>query len=262
MIPEFMVSAGLAGVMLAMMTGPLGALIVWRRMAYFGEAMAHATMLGIGLSLMMGINPALGVSALCLLLALLLARLQPQRLLASDTLLGIVSHGSLALGLLLVSLSAEPRMNLEAFLFGDLLSLTHPDLLKIGILATGVLTALALSWSSLVSITVQDELAQIEGVRVGLMNTLFLCLVAITIALGIQLLGVILITAMLIMPAATARRVSRSPEQMALLAVAVGCAGVVAGLALSWFADTPTGPSIISANLMLFSLGWLLPKKL
>ncbi len=248
--------------MLALITGPLGSLIVWRRMAYFGEAMAHATMLGIGISLLLELSPALGVTLLCLLLALLLARLQPQKFLASDSLLGIVSHGSLALGLLLVSLSSQPQMNLEAFLLGDLLSLTHRDLVKITLLTAGVLTALALSWSSLVAITVQEELAQIEGVRVGQVNTLFLCLVALTIALGIQLLGVILITAMLIMPAATARRMSRSPEQMAVLAIVLGCSGVVLGLALSLFADTPTGPSIISANLLLFGLSWLLPKRL
>ena len=260
MIPGFMLWAGLAGMMLALMTGPLGSLIVWRRMAYFGEAMAHATMLGIGLSLLLKLNPSLGVTLLCLLLALLLARLQPQRLLASDTLLGIVSHGSLALGLLLVSLSPQPQINLDAFLFGDLLSLDQGDLIGIGVLTTLVLTALSLSWRSLVSITVQEELAQIEGIRVGLLNTLFLCLVAITIALGIQLLGVILITAMMIMPAATARRLSRSPEQMAVLAVVFGCVGVLLGLTLSLLADTPTGPSIISANLLLFGVSWLLPQ--
>lgn len=261
MIPAFILHAGLAGMLLAVMAGPLGSLIVWRRMAYFGEAMAHATMLGIGLSLLFNVNPAIGVGLVCLLLALLLARLQPQRLLASDTLLGIVSHGTLAMGLLLVSLSAQPQVNLDAFLFGDLLTVSRRDLLGIAALAIVVLTVLGLCWRSLVSITVQEELAQIEGIPVGLINTLFLCLVAITIAMGIQLLGVILITAMMIMPAATARRLSRSPEQMAVIAIVIGCAGVALGLALSFVADTPTGPSIISANLLLFASSWLFPQR-
>jgi zinc transport system permease protein len=261
MIPGFIVSAAVAGLLLAVMAGPLGSLIVWRRMAYFGEAMAHATMLGIGLSLVLSINPAIGVVLVCLLLALMLAKLQPRGLLASDTLLGVVSHGALALGLLLVSLSSQPQINLDAFLFGDLLTVSHQDLAYIAIMAALVLVVLSLCWQALVSITVQEELAQIEGINVAFFNTLFLCLVAITIALGIKLLGVILITAMMIMPAASARRMARSPEQMALIAVVFGCLGVLLGLALSFMIDTPTGPSIISANLLLFALSLLLPQR-
>ena len=261
MVPGFIVSAAVAGLLLALMAGPLGSLIVWRRMAYFGEAMAHATMLGIGLSLVLSINPAIGVVVVCLLLALLLAKLQPQGLLASDTLLGVVSHGSLALGLLLVSLSSQPQINLDAFLFGDLLTVNRQDLTYIAMMTALVLLVLSLCWQSLVSITVQEELAQVEGINVAFINTLFLCLVAVTIALGIKLLGVILITAMIIMPAASARRISRSPEQMAVMAALLGCLGVLLGLGLSLMIDTPTGPSIISANLLLFALGLLLPQR-
>jgi zinc transport system permease protein len=261
MIPGFVINALAAGILLALMAGPLGSLMVWRRMAYFGEAMAHATMLGIGLSLLFNVNPAIGVTLVCVLLALLLAKLQPQGLLASDTLLGIMSHGTLAMGLLLVSLSSQSQLNLDAFLFGDLLTVSQRHLLTIAALTALVLTVLALCWPALVSITAQQELAQIEGINVTFINTLFLCLVAITIALGIQLLGVILITAMMIMPAASARRLARSPEQMAIIAMVLGCLGVLLGLGLSFLIDTPTGPSIISANLLLFTLSWLLPQR-
>lgn len=260
-MPVFVIHAGLAGLMLACLTGPLGSLIIWRRMAYFGETMAHTTMLGIGLSLSFGVNPYVGVTLVCILLALLLARLQAVGSLSSDTLLGIMSHGALALGLLVVSLSDQPRINLDVFLFGDLLTVSRSDLLLIAMLCVGVLSILAFFWRDLVSITVQEELAAVEGVKVPFLNTLFLCMVALTIALGIKLLGVILTTAMLIIPGATARRLSQSPEQMAGLAIACGSLGVIGGLTLSMVADTPTGPSVISANMLLFGLSWLLPQR-
>lgn len=258
-MPGFLIEAAIAGLLLAALAGPLGSMVIWRRMAYFGETLAHATMLGIGLALLLGFSPFIGVVAVCVGLGLLLARLQSSGQLAPDALLGIFSHGALALGLLLVSLSPQRGAMLESFLFGDLLTVATGELITLGLMAVAILAALAWQWKALVSVTVQPELAQVEGINPNRVNAWFMCLVALTIVAGIKMVGVILVTAMLIIPAATARRFSSSPEQMAGLAAVLGGVGVLCGLALAFALDTSTGPSIVSANLVLFFLSRVVP---
>ena len=255
MFDDFFARALVGGVGVALAIGPLGCFVVWRRMAYFGDSIAHSALLGIVLGVALGIDLNAGIVIACVGLALLLFLLEQQRRLATDTLLGILAHGSLALGLVALGFVETVRVDLMSYLFGDVLAVTNRDLIWIYGGGAAVLGATVLIWRPLLAITVHEELARAEGVRVGLVRVAFTLLIALTVAIAMKIIGLILIVALLIIPAATARRLARSPGQMALLASVAGAAAVVGGLhgSLAW--DTPSGPSIVVAALALFVLG-------
>ncbi len=251
---EFMIRALLAGVGVAAVAGPLGAFVVWRRMAYFGDTLAHSALLGIALGILADINLNLAVVLCCLLLSLLLVSLQRKRLIATDTLLGIMAHSALSLGMVAISFLPDVRIDLTGYLFGDLLAVTREDLYWIyggGALVVGLLIKL---WTPLLAITVDEELAQVEGVPVARVRLALMLLVGIVIAVAMKIVGVLLITSLLIIPAAAARRLSRTPEQMALRASAIGAVAVCLGLGASYQWDTPAGPSVVVSAALLFLL--------
>lgn len=256
-MPDFLLLALLAGLGVALTTGPLGAFVVWRRMAYFGDTLAHSALLGTVLGIVLQILPALAVMVVCLALALLLVLLQRQRQLAVDTLLGIMAHSCLALGMITIALFPSVQVDIEALLFGDLLAVTTRDIVLIAAVALGVLVGLWLLWRPLLAITVHEDLARVEGVPVTAVRTALMLMVALTIAVAMKAVGALLVTALMVIPAATARRFSRTPEQMACGAALCGMAAVVGGLALSWHLDTPAGPSIVIAAACLFAAGLL-----
>ncbi len=251
---DVMLQAILAGLGVALVAGPLGAFVVWRRMAYFGDTLAHSALLGVALSLWLQINPGLAVTLVCLLIAVGLLALQDQLALAADTLLGILSHSSLALGLIALYLIPGARINLEGILFGDLLAVTPRDTAMIWAVALGVLLLTAWLWRPLLSVTVHEDLARVEGTRVGLVKTVLMLSLALVIAIAMKVVGVLLITALLVIPAATARRFATTPASMAVLGAALGALAVAGGLAGAWFADTPAGPSIVLCAGLLFLL--------
>lgn len=257
---DFLYYALAAGLGIAAVAGPLGSLMVWQRMAYFGDTLAHGALLGVAMGLWFSFNNDLAVLLGCLALAGLLMTLQELHLLATDTLLGILSHSALALGLVAVALIPNARINIEGLLFGDLLAITRSELSAIWIMAGLVLLLLWRLWPALVAVTVHEDLAQVEGIPVRRIKTLQKFTLAAVVAVGMKVVGVLLITALLIIPAASARRFSQSPEHMAVTGSLIAAIAVVAGLALSWFLDTPTGPSIVAAAGCLFGLISLLPK--
>tara|TARA_B110000503_G_scaffold86844_1_gene132114 strand:+ start:2633 stop:3427 length:795 start_codon:yes stop_codon:yes gene_type:complete len=257
---DFLLWAWLGGLMIAAITGPLGCFMVWRRMAYFGDTLAHAALLGVALGLLLHINISMAVVLVCLLLALLLSTLMHKRIIATDTLLGILSHASLSLGLISLSLFDHKAIDLMGFLFGDLLAIGYQDLTWIAFACGLVLVILIRIWKPLLAITVNEELAQVEGINVAWIRTLLMLLVAVVIAVAMKVVGVLLITSLLIIPAAAARRLSNSPEQMALLASLLGMLAVSGGLALSWFYDTPAGPSIVVIASALFFVLFSFPR--
>ncbi|MCS5558245.1 MAG: zinc ABC transporter permease subunit ZnuB [Oceanospirillaceae bacterium] len=259
---SFLLWAWLGGLMIAAIAGPLGSFMVWRRMAYFGDTLAHAALLGVALGLLLQINLSLAVVLVCLLLAILLSTLMHRRIIATDTLLGILSHASLSLGLVSLSLFDHQSFDLIGFLFGDLLAINQQDLIWIAVACLLVLIILVPIWRPLLAITVNEELAQVEGINVAWMRTLLMLLVAIVIAVAMKVVGVLLITSLLIIPAASARRLSSSPEQMALLASLLGMIAVSGGLALSWFYDTPAGPSVVIIASALFFVLFSLPRSI
>ena len=255
-MPDFLLRALLAGLLLAVVAGPLGCFIVWRRMAYFGDTLSHSALFGIALGLLANINLSLAVVLVCCAIALLLVVLELKPTLATDTLLGIFAHSTLALGLVLLSFT-DVQIDLQAYLFGDLLTVTAAELLWLAggcILALGVLIS---QWNALLSFTLQSELAQVEGLNIGRLRLLLMLVVAVVVAVAMKIVGVLLITSLLIIPPATARSFARAPEQMALGASLVGSVAVVGGLAASWLWDTPTGPSIVVVAALVFSASTL-----
>ncbi len=250
---DFILRAVLAGLLLAAVAGPLGCFIVWRRMAYFGDTLAHSALLGIAFGLLLDINMQLAVVLACCALALLLVLMEKNKSLASDTLLGILAHSSLALGLVMLSFTAV-QVDLVSYLFGDLLTVSMQELLWVAGGAILALATLLLFWSRLLSITLHQELAQVEGLDVTRLRLLLMLVVAVVVAVSMKIVGVLLITSLMIIPPATARHFARSPEQMAVGASLAGALAVCGGITASWFWDTPTGPSIVVVAALLFLL--------
>lgn len=251
---DFLLFSLLAGIAVALVAGPLGAFAVWRRMAYFGDTLAHSALLGVTFGLLLDINLNLAIALGCLLLALILVGLQHNRVLATDTLLGILSHSTLALGLVCVSIFSENRIDLLAYLFGDILSVTPGDVLGMWIISLAVLAALIWLWRPLLAITVHEELARVEGVAVAPVRTALMLLMALVIAIAMKVVGVLLITALLIIPAAASRRLTKTPEHMAATASALGMIAVISGLSASYWWDTPAGPAIVLSATLIFTL--------
>ncbi|MCU7877456.1 MAG: zinc ABC transporter permease subunit ZnuB [Candidatus Thiodiazotropha sp. (ex Lucinoma borealis)] len=254
---DFLLRAMVAGIGVALVTGPLGVFVVWRRMAYFGDTLAHSALLGVALGFLLGINLNLAVILLGILLALLLVGMNRNRQLSSDTQLGILAHSALSLGLVVMAFQTSVRVDLMGYLFGDILAVTATDLLWVWGGGLLVLLVLIMIWRPLLSLTVHEELAQVEGVPVGAIRLAFMLLIALVIAVSMKIVGVLLITSMMIIPAAAARRFSHTPEQMAVVAAGIGAIAVALGLAGSWHWDTPAGPSVVVAAAILFGLSQL-----
>ena len=251
---DFLLYALLAGLGVALVAGPLGCFVVWRRMAYFGDTLAHSALLGVSLGVLLDINLNITVIAIPLAMAIGLVFLEKRGFLSLDTLLGILSHSALAAGLVVISLLPDVRVDLMSLLFGDLLAVTKNDLWVIYTVSAAVLALLGILWKQLINITVDPELAAVEGTNVTLVSTALMLITALVIALAMKVVGVLLITALLIIPAATARRVSQTPEQMAVAASLIAMLTVVMGLAMSWNLDTPAGPSVVISASFLFCL--------
>ncbi len=252
MLDDFFTRALIAGAGVAIAAGPLGCFIVWRRMAYFGDTVSHSALLGVALGLLMDVNLTLAVFVVAALVALGLLAMQRANHLSSDAILGILSHSTLAIGLVIVAFMTWLRIDLMAYLFGDILAVTPRDIAIIyggGALALGVLAAI---WTRLLADTASHELARAEGLRPEIARFIFMLLVAAVVAMTMKVVGILLITALLIIPAAAARNFSGTPERMALIAAGIGIVAVVAGLHGSLYLDTPAGPSIVVAALMVF----------
>lgn len=257
MLDDFMTRATLAGIGVALAAAPLGSFVVWRRMAYFGDATAHAAILGVALSLALEISIFPGAVAIALLMALTVSTLSGRGY-AMDTLLGVLAHSALAFGLVAVSFLQGIRIDLMAYLFGDILAVSRTDLAVIWGGAMLVAGLIAWRWSALLTATLNAELAYASGIdpkREQLVLTLAL---AITVAVAIKVVGVLLIAALLIIPAAAARPLARTPEAMALIAACIGAGSAVIGLRAAFLLDTPAGPSIVCVAALAFAATSLL----
>ncbi len=252
MLDDFFIRALIAGIGVAIVAAPLGCFMIWRRLAYFGDTMAHAALLGVALAVLLDIHVMVGVFAVSLLGAMVLVGLQRGDALPADSLLGILSHSTLALGLVLIALMPALRIDLMGYLFGDILAVSITDIFVIYGGGAMVLLALVKIWHPLLAASVAPELAAAEGLAPERARIVFMVLVAAAIAIAMKIIGVLLITSLLIIPAAAARGFASGPERMALVAAALGVAAVAGGLTASLQFDTPSGPSIVVAALVLF----------
>lgn len=258
MMHEFMLFALLGGLSLVMITGPLGCFVVWRRMAYFGDTMAHGALLGVALSVVGSLPVPMGILAVSIVLALLLLLFSSDRRLHMDTSLGILAHGSLALSLVVFSVTSSAQLDVMRYLFGDILALSQDDVISVATISIGLLLVLIWQWRPMLVATIHPDIAQVEKVRVPYLRFVLMLMLAVVIAVSIKVVGMLLITSLLIIPAATARFVARSPKKMALIAIAVGAISVVTGLRLAYHYDTPAAPTIVVVVLGLFIISWLL----
>ena len=254
MLDDFFIRAVLAGIGLALVTGPTGCFIVWRRLAYFGETIAHSALLGVAIAIVVDLHLALGIFAIASAIVLAMFYLERRDTLPTDTLLGLMSHGGLALGLVILSFFPDMRLDLHALLFGDILAVARMDLAVIWVGGAAALGVLGWIWRPLLAATVSPDLATVAGLRPERARLIFGILVAAVIAAAIKIVGVLLIVALLIIPAATVRRFASSPERTAAGAAAMGVAAVAGGLLASANLDTPSGPSIVVVALALFIL--------
>ena len=253
MLDSFLVRAALAGVGVALAAAPLGCFVVWRRMAYFGDAVAHASILGVALALGLGVSVTAGALVAALAMALTVAGLSGRGL-GQDTLLGVLAHSSLAVGLVAVGLMTDVRVDLAAFLFGDILAVGRADLLAIWGGGAAVVGLLAWRWQGLLAATLDPNLAAAAGIdprREGLVLTVAM---AVVVAVAIKIVGALLIASLMIVPAAAARPFAATPERMALVAAGIGATAALAGLQASVWFDTPTGPSMVTAAAAAFVL--------
>ena len=261
MLDDFFIRAIVGGIGVAVVAGPLGCFVIWRRLAYFGDTLSHSALLGVALALLLELNITFTVFCISVVVAMLLMLLQRRASLSSDALLGLLAHSALAVGLVVLAFMTWVRVDLMGFLFGDILAITRADLMMIWFGGVAVLIALIKIWRPLFAATVSYELATAEGTRPDFANIVFTVLLAAVIAVSMKIVGVLLITALLIIPAAAARRFSKSPEQMALIAIIIGVFSVWLGLSGSLEFDTPAGPSIVVAALSFFIFSILpLPK--
>jgi zinc transport system permease protein len=257
MLDDFFIRALVAGIGVAIIAGPLGCFIVWRKMAYFGATLSHSALLGVALGLLIGIDPMIGVAIQCFCIVPALYALERISPLPTDAQLGILAHGTLALGLVIFGFMTWVRIDLTSYLFGDILAVSTREIAYIYIGGAVILALLAWIWRPLLAATVNQEIAAAEGLRPERTNLIFMFLVAATIAIGMKVAGVLLILSFLIIPPAAARAFAATPEQMAAGSVLVGIVATVAGLNASNYWDTPSGPSIVVAALVIFVLALL-----
>ena len=251
LLDDFMMRATLAGLGVVLAAAPLGCFVVWRRMAYFGDATAHAAILGVALSLALQISVLAGALAMALIMALAVTGLSGRGY-AMDTMLGVLAHSALAFGLVAVSFLSDVRLDLMSYLFGDVLAVSKGDLVVIWTGAGVVVGLILWRWQALLTATLSDELSWAAGVNPRREQMVLTLALALVVAVAIKVVGVLLIAAMLIIPPAAARPFARTPEQMAALAAVIGALAVVAGLQGALVLDSPAGPSIVCAAALLF----------
>jgi len=252
-MPSFMLYALIAGLSLTSVTGALGSLVLWRKMAYFGDTLSHASMLGIALGVLFNINLNIAIILCCLIIALVLAMFKNSSKLPFDSILGILSPSSLALSLVLLSFMPDIRIDvLFGYLFGDLLAINKFEVIIIGISCLIVLMFIIFYWRKFLAICIDEQLAKAEGLHVNKLQLILMLLIALIIALAMKAVGVLLITALLIIPAASAKNLAKNPEQMAVLASVIGYFCIGLGLLMSWYYDTPAGPSVVTSAFGIF----------
>ena len=257
MFDDFFIRALVAGIGIAFVAGPLGCFVVWRRLSYFGDTLAHSALLGVTIAYSLEFNIAVSIFLISSVIALILIKLQKETNLPSDALLGLLAHSSLAVGLVVIGFLTFIRFDIMGLLFGDILAVNKKDLMTIWVGGALILLVLRLIWRSLFASTVNYELAQAEGLNPDRAKAVFTILLAALIAISIKLVGVLLITGMLIIPTAMARNLSDNPKKMVIFSIIGGLLAVLIGLFSSLEFNTPSGPSIIVAALVLFIISLL-----
>jgi zinc transport system permease protein len=249
---NFIINSIIAGIGIALITGLLGCFVVWRKMSYFGESLGHGAILGVGAGIILGINQSLSIILVILIFAALLTYLQNRKAFSNDTILGILAHGALAMGIILISVSDNSSFNLHAFLFGDILLVGVKEIYLIFFSAIIIYAIILCNWKAIILSTISKDLARSQNISNFKMDLLLTTTMALAVAISIQIIGALLITSMLIIPPATAKQLARNPKNMVIISTIIAILSVLAGLLTSYQFDIPSGPAIILSSFILF----------
>lgn len=249
---DFILRALIAGILIAIATGSTGCFMVWKRMAYYGDSLSHCSLLGIALGIYFGIGASMGTLAICLCFTIILLLLQSNKSLSPDTMLGILAHGALSAGIILFSLIEYARLDIYTFLFGDILTITSRDAWWMGCITTTTIAIIYFNWKSFLLITLNEDLARADNINIKMKNIVLTILITLIIAISVRVAGVMLVTSLLIIPAATARQISSTPEWMAVQATLLGMISIILGICGSLTFNIPTAPTSVAISVLLF----------
>jgi zinc transport system permease protein len=255
MIEPFFIKAIIAAIGVAIATAPIGVFVLWKRMAYFGDAISHSAIFGLGIATIIAVEPIYGIIFCAIIFCFLIFALSKQNIYSNDSVIGIASCSLLALGMILLAIFPS-RVNLESYLFGDLIILQNRDVLLIYIVAVLSSVAVFMWFKNLLLATINKDLAKISGIKVENLELKFLLLTALTVACLVKIVGIFLITSIMILPAAIARNFSKTPTQMLFFALLFSGISMVGGLLIAMFLDFPSSPAIIvfAAFLLITSI--------
>jgi zinc transport system permease protein len=254
--PEFMKRALLALLCVAPACAAMGVMVVNFRMAFFSDAVSHSAFTGVALGLLFAINPMITLVIFGVLVGLGITQLRSRTDLPTDTIIGVFFSGAVALGIVIISHRRALGRLLEAFLYGDVLAISRGDLKMMFVLLIVVLGFIGYSYNELFLIGLNEDLSRTRGTRVKLYNYAFSILLALVVTVSIRAIGILLVTAMLIVPAATARTLAKSAGGMFWYAIGVSLISAVSGLAASYHFDTATGATVILVATILFALSY------
>ena len=256
---QFMQRAIIAGLLMGLTLSLLGVFVVLRRSAFFGDAVAHFAFAGVALGFLFAINPIVAAIFVSAFLALGMGYLKNHAPLQSlDTIIGIFFSGAAALGIFVIGLLKGYRADLFQFLFGDIIAISSQDVLTALIISILIIVVFVFAWKPLFKMTFNREVAQISGVKVHMYEYLFLALLAIVTAMSIKVVGIILVPALLVIPAAAAKNISRSLHQMIAYSLIVGVLSVTGGLIGSFYFNTASGATIVLASIVCFVFTFLI----
>ncbi|QKX02972.1 metal ABC transporter permease [Wolbachia endosymbiont of Litomosoides sigmodontis] len=241
---DFFINSLIAIVIISLVTGALGSFMIWQRLSYLGDSLSHSSLLGIALALIFKISPSISIMLIAIAFAILLS-LNFNRLYSVDTILNIVTNVVLSSSLILMSFLPSSNSSIISSLFGDILTLEQSDIVLISLTSIVVAMILIFRWRYWLIISINQDLAIVEKINVNLVRLEFLITLAIFTAVSAQLIGILLIAAFLLIPAASARLVSKTPMQMIIIATVFSLISGISGLILSASFDLLTGPAII-----------------
>jgi zinc transport system permease protein len=251
MFDSFLINAIIGGLIIASISGLLGSFVLWKNMAYFGDALSHTALLGITIGILFHLNLTIAVTLVAIIFAIIFS--QNATRYSNDTMLGVISYSALSIAIIINSYK-KIKMDLISYLFGDILAINHQDLIYLIICTVIISIWIYRNWSELVMLSICEEYLHASGGNVRKIKLGFALILALFIATSFKIVGILLITAMLIIPAASALAISRSPAQMVRTAMLIGSLSCVLGITGAFYFDTPTGPSIVVSSLTFFML--------
>ena len=258
---KFMKNALLAILIIAPLMGILGTMAVNNKMAFFSDALGHSALTGVALGVLLGIeNEIVSLVAFGVLLALIITRVKNKGNASSDTVISVFSSTAVALGLLVLSYGGG-FSKYSSFLVGDILSVTADEILFLGIALIAVLVIWSLIYNKLLLISINRELAASRGVKTLVYENIFVIVVAVVVMLSIKSVGILLINSLLILPAATARNISRNSRSYLCFSVLASLICGVGGLIASFYLDTSAGATIVMALAIVFFITYVIRKK-